>query len=228
MQRDFEEPPIDAVFLESIKRKLDIELIGVADIREERKNFLGLPHRFVEQMPLAIVIAKRVSATVLGTLEDGPNLIYYHHYRQLNFMLDEAAQRIASEIEEMGHNALPIAASQIVDWERQAGHVSHKRLAWLAGLGWWGRNGLLVTEEWGAQVRLASILTDFPLTPAIPTDKNCGLCQRCLDICPAGAIKENAQDFNLQACFDKLKEFRRTHSVGQYICGLCVKCCTGK
>lgn len=219
--------PSNPDFLERLKRELGIQLLGIADITEERKLFRHLPTKLLDKTSFAIVIGERVSPTVLGTLEDRPNLIYFHHYRQLNFQLDRAAQRIASEIDNLGHHALAIAASQIVDWGEYAGHVSHKKLAWLAGLGWRGRNSLLVTPQCGAQVRLASVLTDLSLSPASPLDKNCGHCQQCLTVCPAKAIKEKAGNFDRQACFDKLKEFSRIQGIGQHICGLCVKACPG-
>jgi len=213
--------------LEELRRETSLDLLGAADIRQERSTFQGFPTGFLEAFPTAIVIAVHVSAAVLNTLEDGPNLIYYHHYRQLNFQLDRAAGRIAQEIERKGYSTLPIPASQITDWEKMAGHVSHKELARLAGLGWRGRNNLLVVPKWGAQVRLASILTDFPLQPAHPMQTDCGSCQRCLAICPASAIKMQATAFNHSACYHQLREFSRTRHIGQYVCGLCVKVCPG-
>lgn len=219
--------PDNQTFREEMGQKNSLDLLGVADIREERANFQGLPQETIERLPLAIVIAKRVSPAVLSTLEDGPTLLYYHHYRQLNSWLDRAALEIAWEIERKGYLALPIPASQVVDWEKMRGQVSHKDLARLASLGWRGRNNLLVTEKWGAQVRLASILTNFPLEPAHPVPRDCGACHRCLAVCPAQAIKEETTAFDHLACYQQLKEFQKTRHIGQYVCGLCVKACPG-
>ena len=41
-------------------------------------------------------------------------------------------------------------------------------------------------------------------------------------------IKEKKEDFDLQACYAKLTEFTRIPFIGQHICGVCVKTCTGK
>jgi epoxyqueuosine reductase len=213
--------------LEELRRETSLDLLGVADIQQERDTFLGFPKGLIEAFPLAIVVAVHLSTAVLNTLEDGPNLLYYHHYRQLNAQLDRAAWRIAQEIEREGYSALPIPASQIVDWEKMAGHLSHKELTRLAGLGWRGRNNLLVTPQWGAQVRLASILTDFPLQPGHPLQRDCDSCQRCLAVCPAKAIKREATAFDHLACYQQLREFSRTRHIGQYVCGLCVKACPG-
>ena len=214
-------------FLKEVGRRSGIDLLGVADIRKQQGCFYELPGELLARLFFAVVIGVRVSPTVLDTLKDGPNAIYYHHYRQLNFLLDRVALKIAGEIEKLGYGALPIPASQIIDWNKMIGHASHKKLAQLAGLGWRGRNNLLVTEKWGAQLRLASILTDFPLEPSDPVQRDCGSCQACLSACPAKAIKEEITAFDYIACYNQLKEFARTLHRGQHICGLCVKACCG-
>ena len=151
-----------------------------------------------------------------------------HHYRQVNFLLDRAALLTAGLIQDHGYRALPIAASQIIDWDNQRAHVSHKKLGELAGLGWLGRNNLLVNPEFGSRFRLVTILTDMPLGADAPLAMDCGECQRCVSRCPALAIKDTREAFDHRACFEKLKEFKRRGLVGQYICGVCVKACPGR
>jgi epoxyqueuosine reductase QueG len=221
------DPQHNRALLEGLRRENGLDLLGVADLRGETGVLAGLPGGARASLPLAIVIALRVSRGVLDTLEDGPNLLYFHHYRQLNAYLDRAATTIAAQIERHGGSALPIAASQIVDWERMAGQVSHRALGRLAGLGWHGRNNLLVTPGLGAQVRLATVLTDFPLAADHPIEGGCGPCRRCAAACPAGAIGDSAAGFDLSACYRKLDEFRRSRRVPQHICGMCVAACPG-
>jgi len=163
----------------------------------------------------------------LDTIKDEPNALYFHHYRQVNFFLDRGAFLVSSFIQQQGFDALPIAASQVIDWEKQIGHVSHKKVAQLAGLGWIGRNNLLVNKESGSRFRLVTILTDMPLECGTPVPFSCGDCTRCVSVCPAGAIENDPKDFKHLACFEKLKEFRKRGLVGQYICGVCVKACPG-
>lgn len=213
--------------LEKVRHETSLDLLGIADVQQARREFLELTAGISERFPLAIVIAVRVSPSVLSTLVDSPNPLYYHHYRQLNFQLDRGAARMAQEIERMGYAALAIPASQIVDWTMMRGHVPHKKLAYLAGLGWRGRNNLLITEQWGAQVRLATVLTNLPLDPAQPLSGGCASCRRCLSACPAGAIREEPGDFDHQACYQQLKKFSTERRIGQYVCGLCVKACHG-
>jgi epoxyqueuosine reductase len=202
-----------------------IDLFGVADIAPIRGEFL-LADGLKSGLDRGISLGKRVLDTVLADIDDHPTALYLHHYRQLNFFLDRAALLLAAFIRDQGFRALPVAASQIVDWERQRAHLSHKKVGRLAGLGWIGRNNLLVHPEFGSQFRLATVLTDLPLEPDKTLDLDCGGCFNCLATCPAAAIREDPGDFNHRACFEKLKEFRRSGIVGQFICGVCVKACS--
>jgi len=203
---------------------------GLADLAQVEKGDFLLEPEVLAQFKTAISIAVPVSRTVLATIREHPNQVYFHHYRQLNALLDRIALRVAQVLESAGQQALPIAASQIVDWPNQRAHLSHKRIATAAGLGWIGRNNLLVTPDHGSQVRLVTVLTDLPpgTTPysLFPTPSSgCGSCRACIQVCPAGAIKESAKDFDHQACFAQLKEFQRQGHVGQYVCGICVRAC---
>jgi reductive dehalogenase len=61
-----------------------------------------------------------------------------------------------------------------------------------AGLGEYGRHGLLITKEFGPRVRLGKIFTDLPLSHDRPRSfgvkEFCGVCRRCADACPPKAI----------------------------------------
>ncbi len=203
---------------------LELDVFGVADITPIRGEFL-LQEELRAGFDRGVVIGKRVLDTVLADINDEPTPLYLHHYRQLNFFLDRAALRLAAFIRDRGFRALPIAASQIIDWKNQRAHLSHKKVGRIAGLGWTGRNNLLVHPEYGSQFRLATVLTDMPLEPDAPLDRDCGACHKCLAVCPAAAIRPDPGDFDHLACFEKLKEFRRSGVVGQFICGICVKAC---
>lgn len=67
--------------------------------------------------------------------------------------------------------------------------LPHKTVATRAGIGWIGKNCLLVTREYGSAIRLSSLLTDAPLHGNDPIDKSlCGTCHKCVDACPAAAL----------------------------------------
>ncbi len=202
-----------------------VSVFGVADIIEERECFL-LDGKTRLQFDRALSMGKRLLDPVIEDIEDRPTPLYFHHYRQLNFFLDRAAFIVAMYIQERGFKAMPIPASQTIDWKNQKGHLSHKKIGLLAGLGWIGRNNLLVNPEWGARFRLVTVLTDMPLEADRPLEADCGDCRRCLPVCPAKAIK-HMDDFDHWACYEKLKEFNKLPLIGQHICGICVKACYG-
>jgi epoxyqueuosine reductase len=200
-------------------------LFGVADLSQTRLATCGLDEKALSKLPFGISIGIRLSDAVLEGIDDHPTLLYLHHYRQANYILDRIAFHVAALIQHMGGKALPIAASQIVDWEGQRGHLSHKGLAQAAGIGWLGRNNLIVHPEYGARIRLVSILTDLPLQTDTPLKDSCGTCRQCIPVCPAGAIKEEVEEFDHLGCLEKLKGFRNKYNIGQYICGVCIKAC---
>jgi epoxyqueuosine reductase QueG len=212
--------------IKALAEEMEFSLCGVADITGIRKDF-HLDLDFVSRFDRAICLGKRLLDPVIEDIKDRPTRLYFHHYRQLNFFLDRGAFLLSSRIQDQGFQALPIPASQIIDWDKQKSHVSHKIVGRLAGLGWVGRNNLLVNPLLGSRHRLVTILTDMPLQPDEALDGDCGKCLACLKPCPAQAIKENTDDFDHWACFEKLTEFRRQGIVGQHICGVCVKACKG-
>lgn len=206
--------------------ELGLSLFGVADITGIRDEFI-LESATVSRFNCALSLGKRLIDPIIDDIKDRPTHLYFHHYRQLNFFLDRASFLLSTFIQERGFSALPIPASQTIDWEKQRAHLSHKKVGSLAGLGWMGRNNLLVNQELGARFRLVTVLTDMPLSTDRPLEADCGTCRKCLKPCPAQAIKERQEDFDHLGCFEKLREFRNSGIVGQYICGVCVKACAG-
>ena len=202
-------------------------LFGVADLRSFKKEEFLLPASVIDQLPFAISVAYHLSDAVLEGIEGQPTPHYFHHYQRSNILLDNIGLMVNSAIQDLGYQAMPIAASQLVDWKSQRGHLSHKHVARAAGLGWIGRNNLLVNERFGSRIRLVTILTDLPLVVSPPSTKNCGSCRDCLTVCPAGAIKERPEDFDHTGCYEQLKTFSKTLHLSHHICGVCVKACRG-
>lgn len=212
--------------LKKFCQEQSIDLFGVADIVGIKNDFL-IAQKVLGKINKAISLGVRLSGAVLAEIEIHPTRLYFHHYRTVNNFLDEAALKVCNYIQKKNYSAIPIPASQILDWQNQKAHLSHKKIGYLAGLGWLGRNNLLVNAKFGSQFRLVSILTDMPLKADRPTKTNCRDCQICINVCPAGAIKNSPLDFDHIKCFEKLKEFQKQRLVDQYICGICITACRG-
>lgn len=75
-----------------------------------------------------------------------------------------------------------------------SGPVSERFFASRAGLGWIGRNGLLVRPKLGSYCFLSVILTTLSLPADTPMPNRCGSCHRCEQACPAGALKDGRCD----------------------------------
>jgi epoxyqueuosine reductase len=203
--------------------------VGIADLDLLKKKTPDLLNLVGEDFSRAVVLGMRLQEAAVSGIVDKPTTIYFHNYRQLNYQLDSVALLLAGMIQDAGFRALAIPASQIVARDPMRGHISHKLLGWAAGIGFIGRNTLLIHPEYGARMRYVSILTDMPLKPDKPlSGEGCGPCKACISVCPAAAIGATRDEFNLHACFEKLTEFTRLSFIGQHICGVCVKACRGQ
>ncbi len=69
-----------------------------------------------------------------------------------------------------------------------AGPVLERDLAWRAGLGWFGKNTLLMNTHRGSYFFLGEVLLDIELEYDQPAFGGCGKCTRCIEACPTGAI----------------------------------------
>jgi len=215
------------LMLKKFCQQQGVDLFGIADISAIKKDFL-LSQELLQKFDQAVCLGARLSAGILAEITSFPTRLYFHHYRSVNMFLDQVALKLTNFIQKKGYSSIPIPASQVVDWQKQKGHLAHKKIGYLAGLGWIGRNNLLVNPNLGSQFRTVTILTDMPLSLDSPIKSDCADCRLCVKMCPVSAIKEQPEDFDAQACLEKLKDFQRQKLVDQYICGICVRSCRGK
>jgi epoxyqueuosine reductase len=109
---------------------------------------------------------------------------------------------------------------------------NHKMAATSAGLGWIGKNGLLISPDFGPRLSLGTVLTDALLQPDAPIEHSlCGECGLCVEFCPSKAI--TGSEWSRSAPFTQLvklaacrghKEAKRL-TEGKPNCGLCINIC---
>src|SRR5690606_23187807 len=69
-----------------------------------------------------------------------------------------------------------------------SGPLLEKALAYRAGLGFFGWNSCIITDQFGSWVFLGILLTTVPLSPDPFQPRTCRECGRCIEACPTGAI----------------------------------------
>lgn len=215
--------------IESVVRGSGAVVFGVADLGGTVLEALSRPGDVsLAGLTTGISYGWRLSDVILDGIGDHPTRTYQYHYRQVNQMLDHIGLRVAALIQQLGRRVFPVPSSQILDWGAYRGHISHKAVARLAGLGWIGKSSLLVNPLHGARVRYATVLTDLALPFDQPADGGCGGCSRCVAACPGGAIGSEPAAFDLAKCVDTIDRLRREENIGSKICGICVRACPGR
>ena len=100
-------------------------------------------------------------------------------YAELRKKLDELGRRVCSSRGGGSYRVL-VDANQHVDREAAA----------RSGVGFYGKNTLLITRRHGSWVVLGTLVTDVELEPTAPLAADCGSCTLCIEACPTGALDE--------------------------------------
>ena len=213
---------------ESLRKKIlgwGASIVGFADLEG------SVPKRW-EHLKAGVSIVVRLSNIIIDEIKNGPTLTYAYHYRTINQLLDSIAIKTSNLIQSLGYKALPIPASQTVNEKKLEGLISHKMVATRAGLGWIGKNALLITPQYGPRIRLVSVLTNAPLRPLPPvSESKCGRCFLCVKACPAGALK--GRNWTVNTKREDLMKVDLCHEVTKHnkkifaeaICGICISVC---
>jgi epoxyqueuosine reductase len=117
------------------------------------------------------------SATGTGT----GRVARYAWGRDYHKVLAKPLRALAARIQEMGEGTRCYCC---ID----TGPVLERAWAQRAGVGWIGKNGLVLRQDLGSWFFLGVIATTLELEPGAPAEDQCAACTRCLDACPTGAL----------------------------------------
>jgi epoxyqueuosine reductase len=192
---------VTAKELERLGEELGLDVVGAAraepytgteqDIRERRARGLFADMRFTMAQPevschpeTLVPNARTVVSAALcyyarapepqrgeGRL---PRYTWADGYAELRAKLEQLGRALGGEFRVL------VDANQHVDREGAA----------RAGVGFYGKNTLLITKRFGSWVVLGTLVTDVEIEPSPPLDLDCGSCRLCIDACPTGALDE--------------------------------------
>jgi len=223
--------------IQSVVNACGVDFWGVADLSSAREAIVNQGGSLVADYPFAISIGIALSHSIVDQLPQRADravaVSYRHQYDVVNQRLDLVASHLNSLLQQRGFRAFPVPAAKRIDDERICAVFSHKLAAHLAGLGWIGKNCLLITPQAGPRVRWVSVLTDGPVqvTRELIAEQ-CGTCHECVAICPVHAFtgrpfregEPRELRYDASKC-DRYFEKMRQKQPGLEVCGLCVYVC---
>jgi len=187
-------------------------------------------------MPRAVAIAVR-HPLYCGTYKCGSMTAYSNQYEEVDRILASVQKKIVTLLKAQGWRTLAIPPDSVKDDRSFVSRLyplfPHKTAATCAGLGWIGKNGLLINHRYGARLSWATVLTDAPLevSGAPEVESKCGNCSRCINACPVSAIRDvkwkrgetDGHFIDIDSCSEYLSYTVRVFQ--KYICGLCILAC---
>lgn len=214
--------------LKEYLKNLGASLVGFADLSEVDTPAFN-------NMNYGIVFGIKIRSKIIQAINEGPTKEYYEEYSQINKELDNIVISCVQYIKRQGYNAIGQTSTYVTSDNNLTTPMPHKTVATLAGLGWIGKNALLITPKYGSAIRISSVITDMPLIADIPIKKSkCGECNKCATVCPASAI--NGITWNVNStrdelldpfkCRKKARELSKERiGIEISLCGKCIEVC---
>jgi epoxyqueuosine reductase len=145
-----------------------------------------------------------------------PRYTWYDAYAELRKKLDELGGRLG------GDYRVLVDENQHVDREAAA----------RSGVGFYGKNTLLITRRFGSWVVLGTLVTDRQLETTQPLGLDCGSCTLCIEACPTGALDEpgtldatKCLSYWTQSAHDPPEDYREALDAQVYGCDICQDVC---
>jgi epoxyqueuosine reductase len=145
-----------------------------------------------------------------------PRYTWYDAYAELREKLDGLGRRLG------GDYRVLVDENQHVDREAAA----------RSGVGFYGKNTLLITRRFGSWVVLGTLVTDRELEATQPLALDCGSCTLCIEACPTGALDEpgtldstKCLSYWTQSAHDAPEPYREALEAQVYGCDICQDVC---
>ena len=198
-------------------------VIGIADAHDplykELKTIISpthaLPSDIVPGAKSVIVFFVPFSREIVNSNIQGEESSreWDYAYIETNQMLGDLTGYLYEKITEMGYHASNLPPTYNYDQEKLISDWSHRSSAYIAGIGTFGINNMLITEK-GCCGRVASVITDWKLPPdSRPEEEYClykakGICGKCISKCVNNAfcIEEGKVKFNRFKCNEQIYE----------------------
>ena len=219
---------MNQILFETLKNE-GADLVSSCDLTD-------LPQNIRSNLDTGISIAVKLNAEVVAQISSGPTAEYHAEYDRVNNILKSLGQCAFDILKKNGYEAINLAVTDLgIDPQTISTQLPHKTVATKSGIGWIGKNALLVTKEFGTAVRLTTVLTNAKLPESVPVQKSyCGNCMECFSVCPGNAPKGENWElgkhretfFDAWACREAA--FNQSISktgIRNTICGICIAAC---
>ena len=185
------------------------------------------PASILQGCKTVVVIGVPIPYAVLAT---APSIAYNQLYNTTNSLLDQITLRLSLELMCQDYEAMPLPRDGYHGIQglkdMPFAFFSHRHAAYLAGMGTFGVNNVLLTKEHGPRVRWTSLLTTADLGSSKPMEEEiCIHCNRCVKACPVNALTKGNYPDNLtdkNPCILRSEELAKKKISP---CGLCISSC---
>lgn len=182
-----------------------------------------------------VSVAAALPKKVIVDLKTAPTREYHELYHSLNAKLNRIVQIGEQFLKARGFTAHAQTTDRVKPNAERISPLPHKTVATRAGLGWIGKNCLLVTRQFGPAVRLSSLLANAPLACSEPVNNSsCGECSACVRHCPCQALSgrtwqagtARASLLEHEKCYATQLELMQRHTgIKTDLCGKCFAVC---
>ncbi|MBN1216240.1 MAG: epoxyqueuosine reductase [Candidatus Lokiarchaeota archaeon] len=169
-----------------------------------------------------IKIIENINHVNQGIIDKDRWEVYGNEYDHINNLLRKISSDIALIFNGIAipptTETPPSDVTNVTDYFAKT--ISHRVVAEFSGLGWRGKNKLLINEKYGPAVRFASILINIPLLQGRKRESECFACRACLDICPILNNKQSLDDYR-----EHCRKYHIRFESYFKVCGKCIKAC---